>query len=132
MATKIQPGRARFRIGGMSVPLWLPTRAERIALDIARQKNAEFLAKQSAPLVSDSTIDSLKRIAAEDAELLAKREAETAQAAPVVPEALHTFLNAAAGEGLVIGGVDAADLYIAIFPERYAQACATPGATHGN
>lgn len=59
-------------------------------------------------------------------------QAETAQAAPVVPEALHTFLNAAAGEGLVIGGVDAADLYIAIFPERYAQACATPGATHGN
>lgn len=47
----------------------------------------------------------------------------TAQAAP---EALHTFLNAAAGAGLVIGDVDAADLYIAIFPERYAQARATP------
>jgi hypothetical protein len=32
---------------------------------------------------------------------------------------LHTFLNAAAGEGLVLDGVDAADLYIAVFPERY-------------
>lgn len=49
MAKKIPPSRARFVIGGVSVPLWLPTRAERIALDIARQKNAEFLAKQSAP-----------------------------------------------------------------------------------
>lgn len=49
MATKIPPGRARFRIGGVSVPLWLPTRAERIALDIARQKNAEFLAKGVTP-----------------------------------------------------------------------------------
>jgi len=36
------------------------------------------------------------------------------------PEALHTFLDAAAAEGLVLDGVDAADLYIAIFPERYA------------
>lgn len=49
MATKIPPGRARFRIGGVSVPLWLPTRAERIARDIARQKNAEFLASRTAP-----------------------------------------------------------------------------------
>lgn len=39
-----------------------------------------------------------------------------------LPETLHTFLNAAAGEGLVLDGVDAADLYIALFPERYAAA----------
>ena len=37
---------------------------------------------------------------------------------------LHTFLNAAAEEGLVLAGVDAADLYIATFPERYAAALA--------
>jgi hypothetical protein len=41
------------------------------------------------------------------------------------PEALHTFLDAAAAEGLVLNGVDAADLYIEIFPERYAAAIAT-------
>jgi hypothetical protein len=35
-------------------------------------------------------------------------------------EALHKFLDAAAGEGLVLDSVDAADLYVAIFPERYA------------
>lgn len=35
---------------------------------------------------------------------------------------LHTFLNAAAGEGFVLDGVDAADLYVSVFPERYAQA----------
>lgn len=40
-------------------------------------------------------------------------------------EALHTFLDAAAAEGLVLNGVDAADLYIEIFPERYAAAIAT-------
>jgi hypothetical protein len=39
-------------------------------------------------------------------------------------EALHTFINAAAGEGLVLDGVDAADLYVALFPERYAKAVA--------
>lgn len=39
-------------------------------------------------------------------------------------EALHTFLDAAAGEGLVLDGVDAADLYIKMFPERYAAAIA--------
>ena len=37
---------------------------------------------------------------------------------------LHTFMNAAAGEGYVLDGVDAADLYIALFPERYAAAIA--------
>ena len=36
--------------------------------------------------------------------------------------ALHTFLNAAAGMGLHLDGVDAADLYIATFPEQYAKA----------
>lgn len=44
-------------------------------------------------------------------------------------EDLHTFLDAAAAEGLVLGGVDAADLYIEIFPERYAAAIAA--ATEG-
>lgn len=41
-----------------------------------------------------------------------------------VSDKLHTFMNAAAGEGYVLDGVDAADLYIALFPERYAAAIA--------
>jgi len=36
-------------------------------------------------------------------------------------EKLHTFLDASAGDGVISGGVDAADLYIEIFPERYAE-----------
>ena len=52
------------------------SRADSIAQDIARQKNAEFLAKQSRPLVSDSTIASMKALAARDAEFLAKRGAD--------------------------------------------------------
>jgi len=40
-------------------------------------------------------------------------------------DALHTFLNAAAGEGLVLDGVDAANLYAAVFPERYAATIAS-------
>ena len=39
---------------------------------------------------------------------------------PLTDERLHTFLNAAAGEGFVLDDVDAADLYIELFPERYA------------
>jgi hypothetical protein len=39
-------------------------------------------------------------------------------------EPLHKFLDAAAAGGLVLDGVDAADLYIAVFPERYAAAIA--------
>jgi hypothetical protein len=38
---------------------------------------------------------------------------------------LHKFLNAAAGEGFVLDGVDAADLYIALFPAEYAAACSS-------
>ena len=52
--------------------------------------------------------------------------AECRAAQPVVaeekPERLHTFLDAAAGVGLVLDGVDAAVLYIELFPERYAAA----------
>ena len=36
-------------------------------------------------------------------------------------EKLHTFLDASVGDGVISGGVDAADLYIEIFPERYAE-----------
>lgn len=39
-------------------------------------------------------------------------------------ESLHTFLDVAAGEGLVLGGVDAADLYQKLFPARFAAAIA--------
>jgi hypothetical protein len=46
------------------------------------------------------------------------------QPAPVLPESLHTFLDEAAGDGLVLNGIDAADLYTAIFPGRYAEAIA--------
>jgi hypothetical protein len=48
---------------------------------------------------------------------------ELAKLAPVATEQLHTFLNAAAGEGLVLDSVDAGDLYAAMFPERYKAAC---------
>lgn len=43
---------------------------------------------------------------------------------PDSTESLHTFLDVAAGEGLVLGGVDAADLYQQIFPARFAAAIA--------
>jgi len=35
---------------------------------------------------------------------------------------LHRFIDAAAGEGLVLDGIDAADLYAGLWPERYAAA----------
>ena len=35
---------------------------------------------------------------------------------------LERFLNAAAGEGYVLDGVDAADLYVALFPAEYEAA----------
>lgn len=35
---------------------------------------------------------------------------------------LHTFLDVAAGEGYVFGGVDAAALFEAVFPEEYRAA----------
>lgn len=66
------------------------SRADRIAQDIARQKNAEFLAKQSRPLVSDSTIDSLKRLEAEDAELLTKQQVPDTSAV-ICPACAHQF-----------------------------------------
>lgn len=50
--------------------------------------------------------------------------AQQPQAEAVPSDALRTFLDAAAGEGLVLDGVDAADLYIKMFPERYAAAIA--------
>lgn len=50
---------------------------------------------------------------------------EALRAALAQQEPLHTFLNAAAGEGLVLDGVDAADLYIAVFPDRYAATVAS-------
>lgn len=53
---------------------------------------------------------------------------QMAHAQAVPSDVLHTFLDAAAGEGLVLGGVDAADLYIKLFPERYAAAIAAQGA----
>jgi len=47
-------------------------------------------------------------------------------AAPVdARERLHRFLNAAAGEGFELDGVDAADLYIELFPEEYARVIAS-------
>lgn len=35
-------------------------------------------------------------------------------------EKAHAFINAAAGEGLVLDGIDAAELYVQLYPERYA------------
>lgn len=55
---------------------------------------------------------------------------EASKQSELVPSKLHTFLDAAAGEGLVLDGIDAADLYEQVFPERYAAAL-TPGANHG-
>jgi len=37
-----------------------------------------------------------------------------------VREKLHAFLDAAAGEGLILGDVDAQELCIEVFPDRYA------------
>lgn len=53
--------------------------------------------------------------------------AQQPQAEAVLSDDLHTFLDVAAGEGLVLGNVDAADLYIELFPERYAAAIAAQG-----
>ncbi|CAN5649135.1 hypothetical protein BH10PSE18_BH10PSE18_14970 [soil metagenome] len=56
-----------------------------------------------------------------------RRIAAAAHAAPdASPSAseLQRFLDVAAGEGLVLDGVDAADLYVALFPQAYAQAVA--------
>jgi len=39
---------------------------------------------------------------------------------PTAPADLHAFLDAAAGEGLVLAGIDAADLCVSLFPEHYA------------
>lgn len=39
-------------------------------------------------------------------------------------ERLHKFLNAAAGEGVEFDGVDAADLYVELFPDEYAATIA--------
>lgn len=37
-----------------------------------------------------------------------------------LPE-LHTFLDAAGGEGFVLAGVDAGDLYFKLYPERVSR-----------
>lgn len=37
-------------------------------------------------------------------------------------ERLEPFLDYCAGEGVLIGGVDSADLYIDMFPEKYSAA----------
>lgn len=44
----------------------------------------------------------------------------TRPAAPAEPADLRAFLDAAAGEGLVLAGVDAADLCVSLFPEHSA------------
>lgn len=48
----------------------------------------------------------------------------TDESAPGARDQLRTFLDAAAGEGFVLNGVDAADLYVALFPAEYEAACA--------
>lgn len=60
-------------------------------------------------------------------------DAEAEQQAPstAAQERLHTFLDVAAGEGFVLGGVDAGDLYAEVFPEKYAGALAHKGAQEG-
>ena len=49
----------------------------------------------------------------------------TAQPVEVQPAALrsdlHDFLDAAAAEGFILGGVDSAELYQALFPKQYAS-----------
>lgn len=42
--------------------------------------------------------------------------------AETVREELHLFMDHAAGEGLVICGIDAGDLYEKLFPAEYAAA----------
>ncbi len=40
---------------------------------------------------------------------------------PLDSRQLHDFLDAAAGEGLVLAGIDAADLYALVFAVDYAK-----------
>lgn len=57
---------------------------------------------------------------AEDSSSVASPAPGSLPVPEAVREALCTFLNAAAGEGLILDGIDAADVYIALYPERYA------------
>lgn len=51
---------------------------------------------------------------------------ESDPAAGVVTTDLYRFLDAAAGEGLICGDVDAGDLFIRLFPGEYKAASAEP------
>jgi len=52
---------------------------------------------------------------------------KTKGADPALGADLHKFMDAAAGEGLVLDGVDAADLYVKLFPAEYAALSAPKG-----
>jgi HNH endonuclease len=53
-------------------------------------------------------------------ERLVKEEVQGASLAAYASDPLRKFLDAAAGEGFVLDGIDAADLYISIFGEQHA------------
>lgn len=78
--------------------------------------------KLIVPEVTDCMIDeaceaAAGRIARVEVQLILKAALAT------IPPGLHAFLDTAAGEGLVLDGIDAAALYEEIFPERYAAGC---------
>lgn len=87
--------------------------------------------KLIAPEVTDCMIDeACEAIAGGMYRVDAMRVLEAALA--TMPPGLHAFLDAAAGDGLVLNGIDAAALYEEIFPVRYAaQGESTGGTPHG-
>jgi len=85
-----------------------------MSLDQQTRMTEEF--KQIFPLPNE-----LKPFGSHEA-----KPAVSESTAPVdARERLHRFLNAAAGEGFELDGVDAADLYIELFPEEYARVIAS-------
>lgn len=103
---------------------WLMEAATKGELDAYEQGSAECQAavrkildgKDNGAGVSVEPWESLR------ARLMAMREAAAQPQPSAEREALHKFLNAAAGEGLELDGVDAGDLYVALFPAEYAAA----------
>ena len=76
------------------------------------EAKAEFLAYVQPPAPADPTIQESLTVAAPTQPAFTQSTIEK----------LHRFLDAAAGDGLICAGLDAADLYAEIFPEQYAKA----------
>ncbi|WP_244959260.1 DUF551 domain-containing protein [Cupriavidus gilardii] len=101
---------------------------------LARSDLAQQPAAQAAGL-TECLNAHMSRFGPEPAGISAQRESDfvagwnaaiaRAASSGELRQKLHHFLNAAAGEGLQMDGVDADDLYIALFPAEYARAVAS-------